>query len=171
MEAIKHGKNLKKLDLSQNNIGDEGAISIAGNDLWINLTALNLSSNSIGTKGIAALITNKTWNCLQNLELIHNPSEVEEKDLLQTIKNIPSTKLEKLTLPGVQLDHELLQIIKYSVPESINEISLGKKKYGNNVLKIIAKNETWNGLKKLDLSDNGITDNIGAEIISNSSWE
>ena len=163
-------KNLKKLDLSQNNIGNEGAISIAGNDVWENLTALNLSSNSIGTQGIVPIITNKTWIRLQNLELIHNPSELEEKDLLQTIKNIPSTKLEKLTLSGVQLDRELLQIIKYSVPESVNEILFGEKRYGKNVLRIIANNETWTGLKKLDLSYNGITDDVGAEILSNSLW-
>ena len=163
-------KNLKELDLSQNNIGDEGAISIAGNDVWESLTVLNLSSNSIGTKGIVSIITNKTWIHLQNLELIHNLSEVEEKDLLQTIKNIPSTKSEKLTLPGFQLDHELLQIIKYSVPESVKEILFGKKRYGNNVVRIIANNETWTGLMKLDLSDNGVTDDVGAKIISNLSW-
>ena len=163
-------KNLKKFDLSQNNIGNEGAISIAGNDVWKKLTALNLSSNSIGTKGIVPITTNKAWLLLESLELIHNPSEVEEKDFLQTIKNIPSSKMEKLTLSGVQLDCELLQIIKYSVPESVKELLFGKKRFGNNVLRIIANNETWIGLKKLDLSDNKITDDVGAELISNSSW-
>ena len=163
-------KYLTKLDLSENSIGDEGAISIAGNDVWKNLAILNLNWNKILYEGIVSIIANKTWIHLQRLELYENPPELEEKELLEIIKNIPSTKLQKLTVPKIWLDRELLQIFKYSVPESVKEILLGGKKYESNVIGLIARNGTWTGLKKLDLSDNEIEDEVGVEIIYNLTW-
>ena len=163
-------KNLKRLDLSVNKIGDEGAISIAENDVWKNLTELDLFSNSIGTKGVLSIIANKAWVYLNSLELRDNLAKLDEKDLLQTIQDIPSIKLERLTLSRVRLDREILQLIKYSSSESVNEILFRGKKYDDSLIRIIARDQTWTELKKLDLSNNGVTDELGAEIGSNLSW-
>ena len=59
--SISLGK-LKKLDLNFNRIGDEGAFAIAESKSLSNLESLKLGQNKIGTEGTTALNKSKTFS-------------------------------------------------------------------------------------------------------------
>ena len=76
---------LTKLNLSSNQIGDEGATAIAANKWWTNLKYLYLINNLIGYKEGIALGRNVSWNSLEMIELSNSEGmKAEEKKALQS---------------------------------------------------------------------------------------
>ena len=140
--------NLEILNLSNNEIGDEGVIMMGGNNTWEKLKSLDLSSNNINDKKtIIFVCSNGTWKELKSLFLAGNPAVLEATVINEAIKVIASGSLEILTLPNANIEETLLQYLKYSTSESVIELSLVKKGYNAIHVGVIGGNRAWNNLQ------------------------
>ena len=71
------------LDLTQNDIGDEGVKAIAESEIFSNLRTLNLKSNRIGDDGAGYLANSKTLKNLRSMQLVVNDLSEEGEKLLR----------------------------------------------------------------------------------------
>ena len=88
------------LDLTHNDIGDEGAKALAESETLSRLTTLNLGDNDIGEEGVKALAEPKTLSRLTTLHLSINDIGVEGAMAIASSqylhKNIRSRFFEKV---------------------------------------------------------------------------
>lgn len=135
--------NLRKLDLSENSIGDAAGRTIAINKTWTNLEELLLNSTNIGSKTISGLIRNETWKNLKKLHLRANKINDSHAEMLANCKIWKN-------LEDIDLSH--------------NEISaIGAEALGNN--------SSWIQLKNLNLNTNEIKSVGAKKIIQNTTWK
>jgi uncharacterized protein (TIGR02996 family) len=76
---------LRKLDVSRCGIGDAGILTIVGNnefDLFPSLSDLDVTANDIGDEGIRMLVRSPGWPRLRKLVLAHNPLGLEAPNFL-----------------------------------------------------------------------------------------
>jgi hypothetical protein len=85
--------------LSQNRIGNDGAISLAENYVWRHLSVLDLSHNKIGDKGAIGLALNSSWKELTELDLQSNLID-DESSIFALGRNSAWKRLEKLLVNG-----------------------------------------------------------------------
>jgi Ran GTPase-activating protein (RanGAP) involved in mRNA processing and transport len=94
----------KKLNLSNFNLGDKGAIMLAKSKELSRLERLGLPNNNIGDEGAAALATSPLLKNLIELDLYGN---VIGDDGVKALFNSPYlTKLKKLNLYGNLIEDE-----------------------------------------------------------------
>ena len=122
-------KNLKILDLSYNLIHAQGAFYLTQGE-FKNLESLNLNFNEIGDKGLK-LISNDFFPSLKYLYLFHNIISEDGIEYLVRARFIDN-------------------LIILSLSENPNIKDSG--------IKIISEHKGWKELKKLFLSETGLTD-------------
>ena len=135
-------KNLKKLLLYSNLIGDKGIIAIGSSTCWKNLRVLDLARNKLGDEGCAAIGRNKTWSYLELLYL--NKNEIGDKGAIAIGSN--------------------------TTWKNLLELSFGFNKIGDEGAKAIGSNSTWVYLEELCLYHNDIGDEGAIAIASNNTW-
>jgi internalin A len=123
--------NLTTLDLSSNQIGDQGAQSIAEN--LPNLTTLNLWGNQIGDQGAESVAENLTH--LTTLQLGSNHIGVEGAQSIA--KNLPN--LTTLDLSSNQIGDQGAQSVAENLP-NLTTLDLSSNQIGNEGAQSIAEN-------------------------------
>ena len=78
-------RRLQVLDLHINNIGDAGAVFLAGLPLLAQLRELNLGGNEIGDAGALALVSSPCLARMRALWLNYNPISEPVQQQLQTL--------------------------------------------------------------------------------------
>ena len=149
--------NLRKLDLSLNNLGDEGGVIIANNKAWPNLEDLILVKTKIGNQTAESVANNQTWTKLKRLILGGNQ-----------IGNIGATGIGKSKLWA---DLEVIDLKENKIQDkgaaeigenqswtklSTLDLSLNKIKDISTFF-LLSKNKTWKDLKELMLQDNSVS--------------
>lgn len=87
--------NLESLDLTANFIGSEGMRALANSPVLARLTSLNMTGNKCDAEGAQALIHSNLSKRLRSLDLSHNPIEVEQVEPLRAA----------LAEAGIELNH------------------------------------------------------------------
>lgn len=82
--------SLRALDLSQNDIGDEGVKAIAESPVFSNLRQLNLKSNQITDQGAEYLANSSILENLRSLQLVVNDLSEEGEKVLRNSPNLMS---------------------------------------------------------------------------------
>lgn len=162
-------KSLEVVDLSHNLIGDEGAFAISQNSCWQKLKVLNLAANNIGDHGAASLGNNKVWIALEEFYLSQN--NISHDGAIAMGKNRCWTNLKVLSLHSNKIsDIETTVIGDNIVWSKLEELDLSTNQVGKRGASSIGRSVTWTSLKKLNLSNNRIDDEGGIEIASNCCW-
>ena len=156
----KFPRNLLDLNLSQNDIGCDGAATFASIGLRSNclLKKLNLSYNNIGKTGVEALAMGLLSNSvLQNLDLSHNNiGDDGAKALAIVLQN--NTNLLKLVLSGNKIgDNGVSELLVVLQNTALLKLCLSHNNIGDDGAKALARELLSNSvLKNLNLSLNNI---------------
>lgn len=75
--SIKGWKKLKKIDLAENKIGEEGGAGLGKNTIRKNLEKLIINEKILGDKGALMIALNAVWMNLKHLDLSNNNSGSE----------------------------------------------------------------------------------------------
>ena len=145
---------------------------IIGSDLlWINLQRLDLSGNDIGEEGGKAIGNNITWANLEELILIS--TEIGDETAKAIANNQKFQKLKKLQLAFNKIgDIGAEAIGKNEIWMSLEILDLRQNKIKAEGALAIGANNIWKKLVTLDLSSNQISDkHILIFLCSNKTWE
>lgn len=136
VDALKGNSYIKEIDLSFNNISNQGTYSLAS---ITNLECLNLSSNNIGTEGCIALSKSN----LITLHISGNPIGNAVKAFASSIT------LKELVAAECEINDDMAETLFLS--KSIESLDLSTNKILGSSLKMIDSNVI---LKKLNLAQN-----------------
>lgn len=163
-------ENLRRLDLSLNNIGIEGGVAIGGNKSWYKLEELDMSYNFIGDKGAIAIGNNTAWVSLHTLLLKHNG--ISDAAAFY-VRNSPTWKntLRETDLPTIKINPQACKYLESEASESITKIELKDLDLPDSYALMLANNSKFEHLEKLNLSGNRITDEGGLAIGKDLSWQ
>ena len=162
-------ENITKIDLSDRDLGSQGAKIIGRNVKWINLMKIDLSKNNISEEGAIALTKNNTWKELQ--ELLLNSNKISDKGLIAISENTCWKNLRKLQLESNSIGNLGAKSIgENSVWKKLEELDLSQNDIGEEGAIAIGRNATWTFLMKLDLSSNKIGDEGAKAIARNETW-
>jgi len=114
--------NLRKIDVSSNNITNEGIEFIAENNRIINLEILDLRNNIIGTKGFVELIKSPRFSNLLDLRVDMNKID----DAKQITYNCQLDKLRKFSVRDNQFGSKGCFYIQVFALRNLIEINLSK---------------------------------------------
>jgi Leucine-rich repeat (LRR) protein len=134
--ALAGNTTLQTIDLTNNRIGDEGAIALAGNTT---LQTLDLTNNRIGYEGARALADNKT---LQTLNLDSN--EIGDEGAIALAGN---TTLQTLNLSDNKIGDEGARVLANNT--TLQTLNLAYNKIGEIALAALAGNTTLQTLNLL----------------------
>ena len=166
-ELIPYLINIKELDLSQNDIGAQGALAIANSSLMSNLASLNLSDNNIGVEG-AVVIADSVHMCnLTSLNLNNNNIGVEGVIAIANSANM--CNLTSLSLAGNNITTQgAIAIANSAYMCNLTKLDLHGNNIRNRGAMAIANPVYITNLTSLDLCYNNINAQ-GALAIANSS--
>jgi chromosome segregation ATPase len=118
-EAIKNNKGIQSLDLSNNNIGDEGASAFGLTIKWNKtLTSLDLSSNKIGNMGGTDFALNlQTNQVLQHVNLRNNSMQEKTGELMANYLKSNCTLLS-LDITFNDFNYKHLTILEKKIKEN-----------------------------------------------------
>lgn len=156
VEALKYNSYIIHLDLSFNDIGDEGAIALAGLNT---LKSLKLAGNWIKLTGGIALVKSNLEYLSLEANSLHNDSNYENKvELIDALIN--NHTIKDLSFECCLFSDELInKLIKEN--NTLTILGLSQNNLTDAAIQSISINHT---LKELHLSDNNIT-NVGIDYI------
>lgn len=123
-------KNLDRLDIGDNRIGDKGAMMIGRNPTWKRLEYLNLGANQIGFRGQVALVRNPVWRWINKLDLRSNSKSIwkptlERINALKTIDKMNPKRIRNYVPPS--------ETVIYEFPLNIEELNMSEVSSSYNV--------------------------------------
>ena len=149
--------DLTELDLSSNNLGDEGAEVVASSTNLPALTVLNLSLNQIGNSGTRAIATSQNFKSLRNLDLSHNL--INDEGVSSIASSSQLTLLVNLDLKGNSIhDSGMFAIVKSECFNNLENLILSDNFIGNLGALAIPGFQHLKGIPKLKILD--IADNL-----------
>lgn len=155
--ALKKNPNVTSINLCNNNIGDMGAVALAGVNT---ITELDLYGNNVGVIGVKALtISNLKKLVLADNFIAYKKTSSEITDMTNAF--IANKTITELNLYNCYIPDEMAaQIIRNN--KTIKKLDLSACYLSNEFLRYIGDNTT---LGNLSLYNNDITD-LGAKYIS-----
>ena len=156
IKALATNTILRSLDLSYNQIGDEGAVALAAGANKSSLRRLDLICTRMKTKGIKALADN---TILRSLNLAYN--EIGDESITALASCISLRNLD-LSLCYIKYK-EILILTSGAINMTLRRLILRYSKIEDEGAKALA---TITSLRYLDLSGNEITDD-GAMALAN----
>ena len=160
--------NLQELDLSNNEIGNDGVAKLSKNS-WNQLHTLNLARVSIGEKGAIDLGKNMTWTQLRVLNLYGNAIGVQGTAELR--KNTTWTNLQELNLSNNSLRNkgaaELSQNTSWT---NLQTLQLAGNSIEDEGAVMLIQNKTWRNLQILDLKSNSISAETFQRLKQSPNW-
>ena len=149
--------SLEEVKLSKCAIDDFLLEEISVNSDWKNLRKLDLSSNKIGNKGCQVLASTKAWKNLKSVILQENT--IGEEGIHEIVKKKPWPNLEEINFSQNSLPNEAALILaRNSTWEHLKILILSQNYIEPKGAFALASNTTWTKLEKLDLSDNWIAE-------------
>ena len=136
IDSYAQWSTLKKLDLTSNNIGEEGGEIIGNNKFWVHLEELVLRETNIGDRSAVAISQNHTWKNLKKLDLSNN--KIGNKGAISIATN--------------------------DVWKSLTVLNLSWNKIHNKGIAALVANKTWMLLKSLELQDNSLKVKDGTKL-------
>ena len=146
-----HLANLRRLDLTCNRIGVDGAKALAGSPFLSGLQELVLSANDLGDAGLAALREASWFRNLTVLELAENGLRLEP-DAQARVPSLPCLRvgLRDLDLSNNPLGPDL------QLPTGLTRLALSRCGLGAADVANLAASGCFDSLEELDLSFNGL---------------
>jgi len=172
--------SLQYLDLSGNNIGDNGIIAIARKGHLPELTSLRVANCSMGAMGFRSLLTTSWLPSLRELDIARN--EVGDKGMeylrgLNASCSLTSLDLERNQLspkgikdliawPGLNgvvectLDRNhfgddgIIELVRWTGPCALRSLSLGQCGIGRGGMELLTRWPILDQLRELRLNDN-----------------
>ena len=161
--------NLQALNLTLNNIDDEGVGYLSQSTVWQNLESLDLCWNSIGWKGAEHLAKNETWKRLKVLILKIN--FIGDKGAAALSGNTSWTELQTLNLWGNSIGPEGSAALSRNTSwEKLKKLDLSKNLIGDAGAAALGENSSWKELETLDIRFNLITQKGAACLKNNVNW-
>ena len=158
---------LENLGLESTGITGEGIQSLVSKSNWPHLKRLDVSDNEIGDEGLEILVCGK-WNLLEYLSI--RRLDITNKGIEALTKKPEWPNLRKLDASNNKIQDEGLEILtcgKWPLLEHIVLRSLDISSQGIQIL--IGSRANWSNLKKLEVAGNPIG-NKGIEILVSSDW-
>ena len=160
--------NLKKLDLSFNQIGDEGGMKIGSNTTWVNLEELCLKDNNLAIKSSVAIGKNKTWRKLKVLDLSGN--KLGNSGASNLAQNTTWTNLTTLSLDANDIGPKGAEdLSKNGTWTNLRILCLDCNKIGPEGAEKLRLNQSWTSLRVFNLGSNGLGSE-GAFELRNKTW-
>lgn len=154
-------QNLEELDLSQNNLGDEGVICFSDNYTSFNLKKLNLRENGITDKSINAI--NKLILNGVDIDINDQPSNFLNKPKSTIEKNIPSKlsclleQTQGLSFFSTSINNSIYNLKKYLNENEENELIIKHKESKEITLLIEESQNLVSEIKELNSKTRGLS--------------
>jgi len=146
---------LEKLDLSNTKMTYMGIDSIVKEAKWPQLKSLNLSDNNIGDQGLAMLST-KDWPLLENLNLSN--TKLTLKGIKVMTHESKWSHLRCLNLSYNEINDEGLEILSHKDWSLLEKLNLSNSKITSKGVDVLVNKMNLANLKRLDISYNKIFD-------------
>ena len=164
---------LESIDLSRNNLGDDGIADLAKVITRIGLKKLDLSANQFGAMGLSYLTECMPNTTLNKLDLSYN--DLSLADLLEWGNAVVNSNLTHLSLRQTRLDPEQLEVLTARLASSsLQKLDLAYNSLSDEGLKLLLMGSYGSNLTEVDLSYSDIRDTGAAQLeayLANTPWK
>jgi len=159
-------EQLKSLDVSQNELFDEGLSTLALVD-WPLLESLNLSQVECSPKGVEALVNQSKWSQFKHLDISNNEI-FDEGVAVLTLAEWPL--LEELNLKNTKITQKGLEILVHQIKlEKLKKLDISENIISDEGFKILASGE-WSLFQHLVCYDTQVTRKGQISFLENMKW-
>ena len=146
---------LARLDLYNNPIGDQGALTLAERSAALEISALSLEHSELSARGAHTLLDSNLTEHLNFLSLAHNNTSNSITELEQ---QLTAPNLEHLSLSSTRSTTSDLESLFNAALPKLKTLDLSNNVLTSHDIELLLESDWYPQLEALDLSYCGLTD-------------